>query len=226
MPTLNLPESLLLLALNDETGERFVSYVDYALGGAAFAELVLRGVLVPSTEKEGRFVWGERTMLDDDFLERCRAIIEKTGVDKDPKKLITAIGKKTGVSQPLIDTLVTRGILHARTKKMFFFFEKKIYPEADPSAEREMKARLESVMFGTGDVTPEDSVLVALAKNMDLLKRNFDKDLLRQHKDRIDAIAKGDKLASTATKAAIDAVQAAIFVTVILPAVIMPTIIN
>ncbi len=224
MTSLNLPESLLLLALNDETGERFVSYVDYALGGAGFAELILRGVLMPSQEKDGRFSWGDKGPTGDAFLDRCRDIIDKTGVGKDPKTLVAAIGKKSGVSQPLIDNLVARGVLHERTKKVFFFFTQKIYPEADPSAERELKARLAQVMFGNGDAGPEDSVLVALAKNMDLLKRNFDKDQLRQHKTRIEAIAKGDQLAATATKAAIDAVHAAIFVTVILPAVIIPTV--
>ena len=182
MTSLNLPESLLLLALNDDTGERFVSYVDYALGGAGFAELILRGALVPSPEKEGRFSWGDKGPTGDAFLDRCRDIIEKTGVEKDPKTLVSAIGRTSGVSQPLVDGLVGRGVLHERTKKVFFFFSKKIYPEADPSAERELKARMEQVMFGSGDVSSEDSVLVALAKNMDLLKRNFDKDQLRQHK--------------------------------------------
>jgi len=222
MNNLNLPENLLLLALNDESGERYTNYVDYALAGAAFAELILREKLIPSPTKKGRFELAESTPTGDIFIDRCFGIVKKKGVGKDPKHLISAIGATRRVSAPLVDGLVRRGTLHRRTKKVFFFFEKTIHPEADPAAERTLKQHLERVLFENHTPTPEDTVLIALTKELDILKHNFDRDLLKSNRDRIKQIASGDHLAAGATRKAIEAVRAAVMVAVIVPAVILP----
>ena len=221
MDDLNLPENLLLLALDDESGERLASYVDYALGGAAFAELILRERLVVSTRKGDRYELADTTPTGDAFLDRCFEIIQSKGVEKDPKQLISAIGQKRGVSAPLVNGLVDRGVLHRRTKKVFFFFEKTIYPEANSAIETALKERLARVLFYDETPSARDTVLIALASSLNLLKRNFDRELLSINKARINEIVAGDHLVADATRKAIEAVKAAVAVATIMPAVVI-----
>jgi siroheme synthase len=56
-----------------------------------------------------------------------------------------------------------------------------------------------------------------------LLKANFAPEELQQHKNRIKQLAKGDILAAGATQSAIQAVQAAIMVAAIMPAMTVAT---
>lgn len=221
MSKLNLPQSLLLLALNDESGERYASYVDYALGGAAFAELILRDKLTPSSTKNGRFDLADGTPTGDVFIDRCFEIVKAKGVTKKPKDLISAIGKKRGVSVPLVNELVERGILQRSEKKIFFFFTKTIHPEADPSAERGLKQHLARVMFESQTPMPLDTVLIALANELNLLKRNFDRELLKINRDRIKGLIAGEHLAANATRKAIEAVKAAVMVATIVPIIVV-----
>lgn len=216
---LTLPESLILLAMNDEAGTLEGVFVEYALAGAGLAELVIRQILQETEEPPARFVLASSAPTGDAFLDGCLAIIHEKGVGRPPKKLIHAIAANKGLKKQLLDRLVVRGILRARTKKILFFFEQTIYPQAMPEPERALKARLAEIMFGDGPVAPRDGVLITLAKQTDLLRRNFDKALLKTHKQRIDDIAGGKMLATTATVETIKAVQAAIMVAVIIPVV-------
>lgn len=223
MTPLTLPENLLLLSLHDERGVTRGSFVNYALAGAALAELILRGNIVRSDEKEGRFQWGDATETGDEYIDVCQAIITEKGIDRRPQHLVSAIGQKPKVSRVLLTKLVEKGILRPMTKKVLFFFTKTVYPEADPSAETELKSRLANAMFRGEEPTPEEAVLIALAHNLSILHHNFDRDLLKEHKARVNEIVKGETLAHTATKAARDAIQAAIMVTAILPGIVAAT---
>jgi len=221
---LTLPESLILLALNDETGKKTGSYIDYALAGAGLAELALRGVLRESTSEPGkppnRFILSQSVPTNDPYLDGCLEAIQKVGAEKPPKKLVSVIAGTHGLTGHLLARLVERGILRKRTRKVFLFFTQTLYPEAVPEPERALKQRLANVMFGNGPVEPRDSVLIALAKQTGLLRPNFDKQLLKEHHKRIEEIASGKMLATTATKETINAIQTAIMVAVIVPVLV------
>ncbi len=67
------------------------------------------------------------------------------------------------------------------------------------------------------------SALISLAFYAELLNANFASGQVKQHKTRIKELADGQHLASDATKAVIEAVQAAIMAAVIIPVVISTT---
>lgn len=216
---LSLPECLILLALNDQTGKRNGHYVDIALAGAGLSELALRGLL-REQQSANRFTLAADIVTGDAFLDGCMNVVRDHGVDKPPKQLISKIAGTKGLVERLLDRLVSRGILQQQTKKLFFIFDQKVYPEAAPEPERHLKAHLADIMFSGGVPTSRDCVLIALAKQTGLLNVNFDRALLREHHAHIDDIARGKTLAASATAETISAIQTAILIAVIVPVVI------
>lgn len=224
MRDLSLGEAILLLSLHDEKGTRRGSYVEYALAGAALADLALRGQLAAAEDKDGVMVLVDPTPTGNRFIDRALEAIKAKVKDgrARAKALVEAVASTKKLREPLLERLIADGILH-REEKSFLFFRWDVHPEADPTAERALKDHLETVMFGSGEVAPEDAVLIALAEKTSLLRINFDKDMLREHKGRIETIAKGDNLATTATRATIDAVNTAVMVAVVLPTFVVVT---
>ncbi len=116
--------------------------------------------------------------------------------------------------------LVQRGILRADQDKVLLVFNRKVYPELDPRPEREVIERLRKAIFGDArDVDPRTTVLVSLADKAGVLKNAFDKADLKRRKERIKQIGAGNVTAAAAQEV-IEAVQAAVLVAVIMPAVI------
>lgn len=220
MTDLTLSEQMLLLVLHDERGNKVVEYAETVTAAAAIAEMVLGGMLVPSPDKKDRYSWGSNTTSDDAFLAEVRNAIDQKGVSKKVKNLIPAIAKTKRIFDPLYDRLVDRGILR-REQKSFLFFKWSRFPEKDPTAERALKARLEQVMFQNQEPTPGEAAIIALSDAVGALSKNFDKGLLKEHKDRIKAIAKGEGVVSDAVKSVISDMTA-----IIVAAVIVPTIVT
>ena len=114
----------------------------------------------------------------------------------------------------LAKQLCKRGILRSDEDKVLLVFSRKIYPEINPEPERQIMGRLRDAIFtDTDQVEPRTTVLLSLAKSTGVLKANFDKKKLKTRKDRIDRIINGE-VTGKATKEAIDAMNAAVMVTV------------
>ena len=113
-----------------------------------------------------------------------------------------------------------KGVLREDETRVLLLFTRRIYPELDPVHERRIIERLERAVYSdTATVDPSTTVLVALAHHAGLLKANLDRKRLKTRKERLKAITAGDAIGK-ATKQAIEAVQAAIFVAAIMPAII------
>jgi len=192
---------MLLLVLDDERGTKAPQFTARALAATAFAELILRRELVHSTTAPNKYAWGTAPPSRNTFLAGVREVIEKKGVDKKATKLIPEIAGQPKLFQPVYDHLVDLGILQRRDHRFLVTWHS--YPEKNPSPERELKARLAEVMFQRREPTAQEAVLIALANGIDVLKPNFDNALLREHRDRIDGIAKGEGLAGQAVKDAV-----------------------
>jgi hypothetical protein len=83
--------------------------------------------------------------------------------------------------------------------------------------------RLRKAIFSDiGEVDPRTAVLLSLAKSADLLKLVFDKKQLKGRKARIEQVVNGE-MTGKATQEAIQAMQAAVMVACIMPAIIAST---
>jgi len=120
--------------------------------------------------------------------------------------------------------LCRRGILRAAEDKVLLIFTRKIYPEVNPEPERKLIERLRQAIFTESrDVDPRTVVLVSLANNTGLLKAVFDNKKLKGRKARIEEIINGE-ITGKAAKEAIEAMQAAVMVACIMPAIMTTTI--
>lgn len=220
---LNIPESLLLLALNDESGERKGTFLNYAITGAAMTELLFQNRIAEVGHPAKNLAIVDPTPTGDPFLDSCLKLMEDKGSDKDARTYVESLGARGEILHPLYDRLTERGIISEHKSKMLLVFSRTTYPEADPAPETALKARLLQAITGEGPVAERDSVIIALALHSEILKYNFDQDVLKAQKSRIKKIADGNLLPPNAAIATIKAMQSAVLIATIVPAFVAAT---
>lgn len=223
---LPLHEEVLLLALRDEEGTiASGTMYQYAIAGAVLSELILQGRIAvddSGRKKLARVIDPRPT--DAPLLDEC---LDKIAAAK-PKPLDHWVGKFANIKNlkhRVAERLCDRGILHEEEGTILLVFTRRIYPETDPRPEQEIVERLRRTIFtDTRDIDPRTVVLVSLANSAGILKVVFDKKELKARKDRLEQVINGE-LMGRAAKDAIQAMEAAVMVAVIVPAV-MVTVIN
>jgi Golgi phosphoprotein 3 GPP34 len=196
MATLTFADELALLTHDDE-GVNKVSALNfgYGVGGALLVELALaRRVEVA----DGRIVVIDPTPtghpLVDDALGRIAADRARK-----PKDWVSALAK--GLPDRVLDGLVAAGILTRDDGKVLWVFSRTRYPSPggqEPPAETEVRARLDRAIRSSGPIDPRTAALLALVRATKFERSAFP-DVPR------------------------DEMQAAILVTVIIPATIAAT---
>ena len=223
--TLFLHEEILLLALRDEEGTiASGTMYQYAIGAALLAELLLsKRIEVEQSGKRKLVNLVSPTPLGEPLIDEC---LEKVNSAKRRAVLQTWVSRFAGVKNlkhRVARQLCSRGILRADEDKVLLIFTRKIYPEVNPGPERELIERLRHAIFTeTRDVDPCTVVLLSLANSTSLLKVVFDKKKLKGRKARIKQIVNGEITGKAATEA-IQAMQAAVMVAVIMPAMMTTT---
>jgi len=223
--TLFLHEEILLLALRDEEGTiASGTMYQYAIGAALLAELLLsKRVEVEQTGKRKLVNFVSTSPLGEPLIDQC---LEKVINAKRRAVLQTWVSRFAGIKNlkhRVAQQLCRRGILRADEDKVLLLFTRKIYPEVNTGPERELIRRLEHAIFtDTRDIDPRTVVLLSLANSTGLLKVVFDKKKLKGRKARIKQIVDGEITGKAATEA-IQAMQAAVMVAVIMPSVMTTT---
>ena len=222
---LYLHEEIMLLALRDEEGTiASGTMYQYAIGAAVLAELLLsQRIVVDQSGKRKLVDLASSVPVGEPLLDHC---LEKITTAKRRAALQTWVSRFAGVKNlkhRVARQLCERGILRADEDKVLLLFTRKIYPEVNPEPERELIERLRQAIFtDTTDVDPRTVVLVSLARAAGLLKVPFDKKMLKARKARIEQIINGE-ITGKAAQEAIQAMQAAVMVAVIMPAIMTTT---
>jgi len=224
--TLFLHDEIMLLALRDEEGTiaRGTMY-QYAIGGAVLAELLLHKRIGIDESKKKRLVnLVSSEPVGETLIDEC---LEKISSAKRRASLQTWVSRFAGLKNlkhRVAEQLCKRGILRADEGDVLLIFTRKIYPEANPVPERELIERLRKAIFtDTQDVDPRTVVLVSLANSAGLLNVVFEKKKMKGRRARIEQIINGE-MTGKAAKEAIEAMQAAVMVTVIIPTLITTTV--
>ena len=223
--TLFLHEEILLLALRDEEGTiASGTMYQYAIGAALLAELLLsKRIEVEQSGKRKLVNPIVSTPLGYPLIDEC---LEKIFVAKRRAVLQTWVSRFAGIKNlknRVAQQLCRRGVLRADEDKVLLFFTRKIYPEINPEPERELIARLRyAVLTDTDDIEPRTVVLLSLASSTGLLKMAFNKKELKERKVRIKQIVNGEITGKAVTEA-IQAMQAAVMVACIMPAMMTAT---
>jgi len=218
---LHLHEGIMLLALRDEDGTVFSGTMyAYAIGGAILAELLMERRIDVEEVKKKRFARIlDRTPLGDPLIDEFLSRMTEARRRAQLRDWVSKFAQTKDLKHRVAGELARRGILRVDEDKVLWIFTRKIYPEVDPRPEREIIERLRDAIFGESrEIDPRTVVLLSLASAADLLRLVFGKRELKSRKTRIQQIVNGE-LTGKATKEAIEAVQAAIMVGCIIPAV-------
>jgi hypothetical protein len=215
MDDLTLADELVLLAYDDD-GSRKLGQpaLGYGLAGALLVELAL-AERVDVVDKKV-------TVLDAAPVERPLLDQALTRIaDDKPRKpghWISKLSKK--LTDEVLDGLVAGGVLRREEDRVLLVFPRTRFPAPDgmqPAAETDARARMTSAITSDGPVDPRTAALCALVKAVDYDRKVF-ADLPRAVvRKRLKVISEGD-WAATAVRKAIEEVQSAITVAVIVPA--------
>lgn len=222
---LRIYEDVMLLALRNDKGT-IAGGVMYqqAVGGALLAELIVDGRIRTVSEGRSTYAVVERAApMGDPILDEC---LQKVVASTRRRSLLFWVQKFAGIKQlkhRVAAGLVDQGILREEEGRVLLIFSRRLYPELDPASEHAIVARLSDAIFSdNATVDTRTTVLTALAHHSGLLKANLDRKRLKTRRQRIDTIVKGDAVGK-ATKQAIEAVQAAVMVAAVMPAVLAST---
>ncbi|MER7753710.1 GPP34 family phosphoprotein [Kitasatospora sp. NPDC097643] len=173
--TITIGEELMLLSLDDKSGvAKDGSSVGWTVAGGILADLVLAGRVVVA---EGRLTVTDPTPtgepLLDERLGRLAEWAEETGKDRGRGK-----GKGNGDSSAkaadwliqdhhtavhaAVQRLCERGLVTEQRHRALGLFPVRRYPEADGTAERELRERLAAVVLHGADPDPATAALIAL----------------------------------------------------------------
>jgi len=211
MDTLTLAEELLLLAHEESTGRRIADGTSLEVGvaGSLLAELAL----AERVDLDGKQVTVRNPApIGDAYLDEALARMATEAKPRKPEWWIQRIGKdgkKDGrpLSRRLLDRLTERGLLHATSKKVLGLFPTTRYPELDPRAEQEVRARLYDALNGATP-TPRTASLVALMDACGLARKVFPELDRKALKRRTKEIAESE-WAGAATRKVIQSIHAA-----------------
>ncbi|MDB5369133.1 MAG: hypothetical protein JWP20_691 [Roseomonas sp.] len=202
---LTMPEEILLLMLDDESG-RLTDHAapagDYALVGAILAELALEERIdtdPPRLRIKNAAPTGE-TVLDD-VLARIQAEPEP----RDSRWWVETLAQDADTYRDAcFARMVERGVLKAEEGRFLWFFSERRYPLVSDKEEREVKARLMNVIFEDGPPEPRDALLIGLARAAGLLPMLLAPAELDRAQARIDAVSRHEALNQTVSDAVRD----------------------
>ena len=218
-----LYEEIMLLALKDEEGTIASGTVyNYAVGGAVIAELLLsRRIAVDQSKRKKLVSVINPELLNDSLIDEWLIKMSSAKRRKTFQDWVTRIADTKDLKHRIAIQLCQRGILRMDEEKILLLFTRRIYPEINPDPEREIIGRLRNAIFtDTDDVAARTVVLLSLAKSANILPVIFGKKEIKQRKQRIEQIVNGE-ITGKVTKEAIDAMQTAVMVACIMPAIII-----
>jgi len=202
---LTMPEELLLLMLDDETGrliDRSAPSGDYAMAAAILAELMLEGRI--HTDPAHLSVT-DPTPTGDAVLDEVLARIGGEIAPQGTRWWIEHLASEADHLRDMyFDRLVERGVLRLEEGRFLWFFAERRYPLISDREEREVKARLMAVIFEDNAPSQRDALLIGLARAAGLLPLLLAPSELDRAQPRIDAVADGQELNRTLTDAVRD----------------------
>jgi hypothetical protein len=192
---LTMPEEILLLMLDDESGrlqERAAPSGDYAIAGGVLAELALAGRI---DTDPGRLYVVNPAPTGDALQDRALAQIAAAPETGDSRHWIETLAADADeYRDALFGRLVAKGILKRVEGRFLWVFPERRYPVISDKEEREVKARIMGVLFNDEIPDPRDSMLIGLCRAGGLFALLLSSAELDKVQPRIDAVADLEEL--------------------------------
>ncbi len=188
MPTLSLPEAVLLIDLHDERGTtQSSSGLDEALAGGLLLELALTGHL---HEEAGLLLSADDAAPGDPLQADALAVIRASSR---PRNARHWVGRLPGALRPIkhrvAAPLVERGVLAQERTRVLGLVPVTRYLPEDPGPERELRAGLADVLVSGADPDERTALLVGLLRPVALVRHAVAREHRREAERRAAAIA-------------------------------------
>lgn len=196
--TITLPESLLLVAIDDETG-RIASKsgaLGYGLAGAVLTELLLNG---RAAVVDGKVKVTDGSPMQESVLDGALARIREAKAH-DAKYWVRKLSGDH-LQDSVLDRLIQEGVLRREEHRLLWVIPADRYPAKDVLPERAVRQEVRGVVLQGATPQPRTAALIGLLKACDLTGMVFDRDERRQHKARIDEISNGELMGKAVSKA-------------------------
>jgi len=190
---LTLPDEIVLLTLDDESGRsigRQGLAASLALAGAVMMELALAGRL--DTDRN-RLEILDVTATGDGVLDAALALI--TGAQDSRGALMLLAREEAGLRPAVLAALVGRGLLKRVEGRVLLVFPERRYPKPEDRPEpREVRARLIRSVATDDIPEPREALLVGLARATALLPVLLPPELLAGRQERIALLTRMEAL--------------------------------
>lgn len=216
-----IAEDLLLLLLDDESGTPLVdgTKLPRVLAGAVLLELALDGYVTPAEAgedvKKGRLAVRLDGTPDDPILARTLDVIRDAGRPMKPETVIEKLDAELRIA--VFERVIGRGWVREGRRKVLGIFPTKTWPPVDESHERAVRDQLSGVLIEGLDPGPRTAALVSLLSAVDAAAKAFPDADRKAIRKRAKDIADGE-WAGSAVRKAVDAINTAVMVAVIVPA--------
>lgn len=218
-----LAEDLLLLMLDEETGKPLVdsTKLPRGLAGAVLLDLALAGVVSPAEPGEdaraGRLIV-RTTELPADLLLRDAVDVIGRGRPMTPETAIEKLSK--GIRGDVATRLVADGWVREERSRVFWLFTTVRFPQIDGGRERALRGEIGASLVDGVTPTHRTAALISLVAAVDAAPKLFPDADKKAMKTRVKEISEG-QWAGTAVRKAVDAVNAAIMVAAMTPAIVV-----
>ena len=194
-------------------------YVEYATAGAIAAELLMLGRIKADENNKNKVAVLDNSPTSDALLDEALTMIAEAKRPRKLKDWVQKLGGIKNLKHKVAQALADDGIVSHEKEKVLWLFERQVYPEVNPQPEQELRqAMRDAVLSDSEDIEPRIAIAVALANSAKLLPQVFSKQELKDRKQRIKQLENGE-LVSKAAKEAVQAIEAAVMVAVIMPAI-------
>jgi golgi phosphoprotein 3 len=193
---LTMPEEILLLLLDDETGKPVGlpgPAGDLAVVGAILMELALAGRI--DTDLDSLTVVDPRP-IGDPVLDGVLARLAEPGAARTSRGWIQDFAKGAGLLRTqLLERLVQAGVLRRVEDRFLWVFPERRYPKAEARVEVEaVRARLRHVLLDDSIPEPRDALLIGLARAASLVPLLVSPDEAVRAAPRVERIAALEEL--------------------------------
>ncbi|MDZ4122431.1 MAG: GPP34 family phosphoprotein [Candidatus Cloacimonadaceae bacterium] len=198
---LNCAEELILLALDDESGNfHRMTNVNFnlALVGALLMDLALRDRI--DVDLNHIYVI-DRNPTGDLFLDHILEILAEPETSGDTAKLVRFLYNSLEyLKDKLLTSLNEKGIIRVEESKILWLFKHRRYPVIDQREEEEVLTRIRKTVMTDVIPEPKDLALIALVNTCDLLDKIFSKEELQQYGERIEVLQRMDLIGHAVNK--------------------------
>ncbi|MFJ5711843.1 MULTISPECIES: GPP34 family phosphoprotein [unclassified Streptomyces] len=207
--TITLAEEIALLSLDDESGEAKERHAAaWAVAGGILLELAFAGRV---SVAGGRIAVADGSPTGEPLLDERLALITAWAAKRDRAPKVTEWLTRDQAKAPAatVARLCERGLVAEEKHRVLGLFPVRRYPEADGSAERELRERLRAVVLDGAAPDERTAGLVALVHGAKLHRLAFPGEPRKEIAARMAELAEG-QWATEGVRVAIRDMQAAV----------------